>query len=125
MMIFMVTITWTWWVNRNGILITDMESGPEKRNRIIHILKNISIFGGLNLVQNMARYDEGNELQLSGNKLKVSRLQAFVTSLRVWTFPATVMPILVTLVVLRNRLGLHNVENSNSATGAEIIAVVV
>ena len=62
MMIFMVTITWTWWINRNGILITDMESGPEKRNRIIHILKNISIFGGLNLVQNMARYDENNEL---------------------------------------------------------------
>merc|ERR1719316_276957 len=57
MIVFMITITWTWWVNRGGVPLWTMPEGPEKRNRIIHILKNISIFGALNMMQQIAGYD--------------------------------------------------------------------
>ena len=94
----MLTITWTWWINRGGVLYWDLEEGAEKRNRMVHILKNISIFGALNGFQSMAKHEE------STKPCRPSWLQGFVTSLRPWSFSAVVTPLLVTLAILRVRL---------------------
>ena len=65
MLVFMATITWTWWINRQGVLYWDLDPVPfwdvkcsaEKRNRTVHILKNISIIGALTMLQQMAKYE--------------------------------------------------------------------
>lgn len=107
MMVFMLSITWTWWVNRGGVLFWDLDvvGRPnlvaEKRNRLVHILKNISIFGGLNLMQRLAIYDEKQH-----PATRKSPLEGLVTSLRVWTFSACAIPILLSFAVLSCKLGL-------------------
>lgn len=100
MMIFMITITCTWWLNRGGIFYTDVdtstpEGGAEKRNRLVHVLKNISIFGGLNFIQRLAMYDEE-----SAPTLRKIPLEGLVTSLRVWSLPAAGIPMLLSFVYL-------------------------
>lgn len=100
MMIFMITITWTWWLNRGGTFYTSVDTSTaagqaEKRNRLVHVLKNVSIFGALNLVQRLALYDE--ERAPAERK---SMLEGLVTSLRVWTFSATGVPVMFSFVYL-------------------------
>jgi hypothetical protein len=64
MLVFMATITWTWWINRQGTLywnldphpFWDIRCSPEKRNRTVHILKNVSIVGALTILQ-LAKYE--------------------------------------------------------------------
>ena len=65
MLVFMGTITWTWWINRQGVLYWNLDPVPfwdvncsaEKRNRTVHILKNVSIVGALTIFQQMAKYE--------------------------------------------------------------------
>lgn len=99
MMVFMLTITWTWWINRGGIPYWEMEAGPDKNNRKVHILKNIAIFGALNMMQQIAQYDA--ELSPCGP----SALQGLITAFRPWSFSAVLSPALVTFAVLQPRLG--------------------
>ena len=64
MLVFMATITWTWWINRQGTLywnldphpFWDIRCSPEKRNRTVHILKNVSIVGALTILQQLANH---------------------------------------------------------------------
>jgi uncharacterized membrane protein YphA (DoxX/SURF4 family) len=48
---FMVIITWNWWFRRFGKFIWEIEDPAERRNRTIHCLKNLSIFGLLLVVR--------------------------------------------------------------------------
>eukprot|EP00438_Fugacium_kawagutii_P035168 Skav226718 [mRNA] locus=scaffold3813:9812:20038:- [translate_table: standard] len=66
MLVFMATITWTWWINRQGTLYWNLDPGvafwdircsAEKRNRTVHILKNFSIVGALTILQQLAKYE--------------------------------------------------------------------
>lgn len=99
MLAFMVTITWTWWINRQGTLLWDVDPYWfwdkrcffEKRNRTAHIFKNLSIAGAFYVLQQLAK----NESQ--GEAPSVERLMA----LRPWTFQAVLGPQLVLLAVLR------------------------
>ena len=43
--VFMVLITWTWWFRRTGEFVWEVVDNEERRMRIIHCLKNLSIFG--------------------------------------------------------------------------------
>mmetsp|Transcript_64603 Transcript_64603/g.140625 ORF Transcript_64603/g.140625 Transcript_64603/m.140625 type:complete len:529 (+) Transcript_64603:45-1631(+) len=103
MLVFMSTITWTWWINRHGIPYWTLDPYPfwdvrcsaEKRNRTVHILKNISIVGALTILQQMAKY----ESQASG--AKPSWLEGLVTALRPWSFTALLAPSLVLFASLR------------------------
>jgi len=55
MLVFMGIITWTWWINRHGkpywqldpYPFWDLRCSAEKKNRTVHILKNVSIVGAL------------------------------------------------------------------------------
>jgi hypothetical protein len=50
--LFMVLITWTWWLRRSGTFFWDIVDNDERRMRIIHCLKNLSIYGFIvNLIQ--------------------------------------------------------------------------
>ena len=103
MLVFMVTITWTWWINRQGTLYWDLDPywfwdkrcSFEKRNRTVHIFKNLSIAGAFYILQQLAR----NEPQ--GEAPSVERL---IMALRPWTFQAVLGPQLVLLAVLRSVL---------------------
>ena len=72
MLVFMATITWTWWINRQGVLYWNLDSVPfwnancsaEKRNRTVHILKNISIVGALTMLQQMAKYESQDQFNV-------------------------------------------------------------
>eukprot|EP00928_Gymnodinium_smaydae_P029567 TRINITY_DN22228_c0_g2_i2.p1 TRINITY_DN22228_c0_g2~~TRINITY_DN22228_c0_g2_i2.p1 ORF type:complete len:540 (+),score=93.60 TRINITY_DN22228_c0_g2_i2:92-1621(+) len=106
MLVFMGSITWTWWINRQGVPYWALDEYPfwdvrcsaEKRNRTVHILKNMSIIGALTIFQQMAKYE------LSASQSKPSFLEGVVTALRPWSFTATVAPQLVALAVLRSIL---------------------
>jgi len=106
MLVFMTTITWTWWINRQGTLYWDLDPFPfwdvrcsaEKRNRTVHILKNFSIVGALTILQQLAKY----ESQDQGGR--PSFLEGLITALRPWTFAAVFGPQLVLLAVLRSVL---------------------
>ena len=73
MLVFMATITWTWWINRQGVVYWHLDPVPfwdvncsaEKRNRTVHILKNISIVGALTMLQQMAKYESKDALIMS------------------------------------------------------------
>ncbi|CAJ1440804.1 unnamed protein product [Effrenium voratum] len=103
MLVFMGTITWTWWINRQGVLYWHLDEYPfwdtrcsaDKRNRTVHILKNISIVGALTIYQQLAKY----EAQDIGGP--PSFLEGLVTALRPWTFAAILGPQLVLLAALR------------------------
>lgn len=102
MIVFMTTITWTWWINRQGVpywsldehYFWEMGCSAEKRNRTVHILKNVSILGALTMLQQMAKYE-------TQANWKPSFLEGLVTALRPWSFTATLAPQFVLLAVLR------------------------
>ena len=79
MLVFMTTITWTWWINRQGTLYWDLDPFPfwdvrcsaEKRNRTVHILKNFSIVGALTILQQLAKYE--SQAQLLFRSTRVGR----------------------------------------------------
>ena len=48
--LFMLFITWSWWLRRLGVFVWDVSDPDEKRQRTIHCLKNISILGFLLLI---------------------------------------------------------------------------
>merc|ERR1719330_755068 len=76
-----------------------MGCSAEKRNRTVHILKNVSILGALTMFQQMAKYEtEAN--------WKPSFLEGLVTALRPWSFTATLAPQFVLLAVVRMILGI-------------------
>jgi len=103
MLVFMSTITWTWWINRQGIPYWKLDEYPfwdvrcsaEKRNRTVHILKNISIVGALTIFQQMAKYETMSQ------KTPPSFLEGLVTALRPWSFTASLAPHLVLLAVIK------------------------
>eukprot|EP00929_Paragymnodinium_shiwhaense_P086306 TRINITY_DN46824_c0_g1_i1.p1 TRINITY_DN46824_c0_g1~~TRINITY_DN46824_c0_g1_i1.p1 ORF type:complete len:523 (-),score=101.57 TRINITY_DN46824_c0_g1_i1:350-1918(-) len=103
MLVFMCTITWTWWINRQGVPYWKLDEYPfwdlrcsaEKRNRTVHILKNVSILGALTMVQQMAKRE------MASLPLPPSFLEGLVTALRTWSFSASFAPQLVALAVLR------------------------
>jgi len=103
MLVFMGTITWTWWINRQGVLYWNLDPYPfwdvrcsaEKRNRTVHILKNISIIGALTMFQQMAKYEK------QAMPSNPSFFEGLVTALRPWSFTSTLAPQLVALAVLR------------------------
>lgn len=107
MLVFMSTITWTWWINRQGVPYWNLDPYPfwdarcsaEKRNRTVHILKNISIVGALTMVQQIAKYEK------EAVHVRPSFFEGLVTALRPWSFPATLGPQFVALAVLRGILG--------------------
>lgn len=110
MLVFMSTITWTWWINRQGVPYWELDpyffwdarcASPEKRNRTVHILKNISIVGALTMLQQMAKYD------IQARPCRPSFFEGLVKALRPWSFTATLAPQLVSLAVLRCRLGFE------------------
>jgi type IV secretory pathway TrbD component len=45
--VFMILITWNWWLRRFGVFVWDVPEVDERRMRTIHCLKNLSIFGFL------------------------------------------------------------------------------
>jgi len=106
MLVFMSTITWTWWINRQGVPYWDLDpypfwdlrASPEKRNRTVHILKNVSIVGALTMLQQMAKYER------QAFPVKPSFFEGLVTALRPWTFTAVLATQFVLLAVLRCRL---------------------
>eukprot|EP00933_Yihiella_yeosuensis_P048172 TRINITY_DN4421_c0_g1_i1.p1 TRINITY_DN4421_c0_g1~~TRINITY_DN4421_c0_g1_i1.p1 ORF type:complete len:516 (+),score=74.30 TRINITY_DN4421_c0_g1_i1:75-1622(+) len=106
MLVFMSTITWTWWINRQGIPYWELDPYPfwdvrcsaDKRNRTVHILKNISIVGALTMLQQMAKYEQ------EALPVKPSFLEGLVTALRPWSFTTTLGPQFVALAVLRSVL---------------------
>jgi len=108
MLVFMSTITWTWWINRQGVPYWSMDPYPfwdvrcsaDKRNRTVHILKNISIVGALTIFQQIAKY----EMQASASK--PSFFEGLVTALRPWSLGVTIGPQLVALAVIRRLLGI-------------------
>ncbi|CAE7383099.1 ubiad1, partial [Symbiodinium sp. CCMP2592] len=103
MLVFMGTITWTWWINRQGVLYWHLDPFPfwdvncsaEKRNRTVHILKNVSIVGALTIFQQMAKYETQD---MPG---RPSFLQGLITALRPWSFAGIIGPYLVLLAALR------------------------
>lgn len=103
MLVFMATITWTWWINRQGKLYWEMDEyyfwdarcSPDKRNRTVHILKNISIVGALTMLQQMAKYEQ------QAMQTKPSPFEGLVTALRPWSFTATLAPNLVLLATVK------------------------
>ncbi|CAE7859385.1 ubiad1 [Symbiodinium sp. KB8] len=103
MLVFMGTITWTWWINRQGVLYWNLDPVPfwdvncsaEKRNRTVHILKNVSIVGALTIFQQMAKYETQD---MPG---RPSFLQGLITALRPWSFAGIIGPYLVLLAALR------------------------
>lgn len=109
MLVFMGTITWTWWINRQGIPYWQLDPYPfwdvrcsaEKRNRTVHILKNISIIGALVVVQRIAKYDA------EAFPVRPSFLEGLVTALRPWSFTAALSPLFVELAVIHSKLGLE------------------
>jgi len=109
MLVFMSTITWTWWINRQGTPywqldpypFWDVQCSPEKRNRTVHILKNISIVGALTMLQQMAKYEQ------EAMPVRPSFFEGLVTALRPWSFTATLAPHLVALAVLKSHLKLE------------------
>jgi len=109
MLVFMGSITWTWWINRQGIPYWEMNPYPfwdsrcsdEKRNRTVHILKNLSIVGALIMLQQFAKYD------MQARPSRPSWLQGVITSLRPWSLTASISPLLVMLAVLRGRLNIE------------------
>eukprot|EP00747_Dinoflagellata_sp_TGD_P103646 gnl/TRDRNA2_/TRDRNA2_169021_c1_seq1.p1 gnl/TRDRNA2_/TRDRNA2_169021_c1~~gnl/TRDRNA2_/TRDRNA2_169021_c1_seq1.p1 ORF type:complete len:543 (-),score=90.89 gnl/TRDRNA2_/TRDRNA2_169021_c1_seq1:101-1489(-) len=109
MLVFMFTITWTWWINRQGVPYWELDPepfwsekcGPEKRNRTVHILKNTSIIGALTMLQQMAKYEAEVWPE------RPSFLEGLVTALRPWSFTTSLAPILVMLAVLRSLLKLE------------------
>jgi hypothetical protein len=48
--LFMIIVTWVWWFRRFGMFIWEVEQDDERRMRIVHCLKNLSIFGFIILV---------------------------------------------------------------------------
>merc|ERR1719235_21190 len=102
MLVFMGTITWTWWINRQGVPYWEVDPLPfwdarcsaEKRNRTVHILKNISIVGALTMLQQMAKYEREERPG------RPTALEGVVTALRPWSFTATLAPHLVLLAAL-------------------------
>lgn len=109
MLVFMGSITWTWWINRKGKPYWEMDPywfwdtrcSEEKRNRAVHILKNISIVGALTMVQQIAKYD------MQARPSRPSWLQGVITSLRPWSLTASFAPLLVMLAVLQGRLRIE------------------
>jgi len=103
MLVFMSTITWTWWINRQGVLYWNLDPYPfwdplcsaEKRNRTVHILKNVSIVGALTILQQMAKYET------EAMPVRPSFLEGLVTALRPWSFAGILGPQFVTLAVIR------------------------
>eukprot|EP00408_Alexandrium_pacificum_P066400 CAMPEP_0171178790 /NCGR_PEP_ID=MMETSP0790-20130122/12927_1 /TAXON_ID=2925 /ORGANISM="Alexandrium catenella, Strain OF101" /LENGTH=512 /DNA_ID=CAMNT_0011643711 /DNA_START=69 /DNA_END=1607 /DNA_ORIENTATION=+ len=103
MLVFMGSITWTWWINRQGVLYWDLDPYPfwdarcsaEKRNRTVHILKNISIVGALTMFQQIAKYEK------QAMPTRPSFFEGLITSLRPWSFTSTLAPQFVALAVLR------------------------
>ncbi|CAE7662377.1 ubiad1, partial [Symbiodinium pilosum] len=103
MLVFMATITWTWWINRQGVVYWHLDPVPfwdvncsaEKRNRTVHILKNISIVGALTMLQQMAKYESKD------SPGRPSFLEGLITALRPWSFAGIIGPYLVLLAVLR------------------------
>jgi len=109
MLVFMGIITWTWWINRHGMPYWQLDPYPfwdircsaEKKNRTVHILKNISIIGALTIFQQMAKYEQ------DAQPAKPSFFEGLITALRPWTFTSTLAPQLVGLAVLRCMLKLE------------------
>lgn len=109
MLVFMGTITWTWWINRQGIPYWQLDPHPfwdvrcsaEKRNRTVHILKNVAIIGALVVIQRIAKYDK------EAFPSRPSFLEGLVTALRPWSFTAALAPLLVELAVIRCKLRLE------------------
>lgn len=109
MLVFMGTITWTWWINRQGVPYWELDPHPfwdtrcsaEKRNRTVHILKNISIVGALTMLQQLAKYEKETF------PTRPSFLEGLITALRPWSFTSTLAPQLVALAVLQSLLGLR------------------
>jgi hypothetical protein len=50
LLLFMLIITWNWWFRRNGEYLWEVQDPIDKRNRVIHCLKNASIFGLLSTI---------------------------------------------------------------------------
>lgn len=124
MLVFMATITWTWWINRQGTLywnldphpFWDIRCSPEKRNRTVDILKNVSIVGALTILQQLAKYESQD---LGGAP---SFLEGLITALRPWTFPAILGPQLVLLATLRSVL--HEALPGYTTVFALLIALI-
>ena len=55
LLIFMIIITWNWWFRRAGEFIWDVVDSADRRNRIVHCLKNTSIFGLLSMIYRGSR----------------------------------------------------------------------
>ena len=45
--LFMILITWNWWFRRYGQFVWEVADDQDRKMRIIHCLKNLSIFGFL------------------------------------------------------------------------------
>lgn len=125
MLVFMSTITWTWWINRKGVPYWELEPpypfwdircSDEKRNRTVHILKNLSIVGALTMLQQMAKYER------EASPCRPSFLEGLVTALRPWTFTATIGPQLVSLAVLHSLL--HKPLPGYTATFMLLLALI-
>mmetsp|Transcript_25256 Transcript_25256/g.25486 ORF Transcript_25256/g.25486 Transcript_25256/m.25486 type:complete len:494 (-) Transcript_25256:34-1515(-) len=121
MVIFMLSITWTWWINRQGVpywhVPFDDISVNGRRNRMIHILKNISIFGALLSLQRLAKYDMNRFPSL------MSGLEGLVRSLRPWSFPSSLMPMLVLSAILTARhplLTFHSYTSTIAVIGGTL-----
>ena len=55
LLVFMVVITWNWWLHRQGVFLWEVADENDRRNRLIHCLKNASIFGLLLVIYQSLR----------------------------------------------------------------------
>mmetsp|Transcript_22012 Transcript_22012/g.48095 ORF Transcript_22012/g.48095 Transcript_22012/m.48095 type:complete len:526 (+) Transcript_22012:119-1696(+) len=108
MLVYLAAATWVWWINREGVPYWSLDAYPfwdvrcsaEKRNRTVHILKNLSIMGSLKMYQYMAIQEMEEKPE------GPSFLDRMMMSLRLWTNLSTLGPQFVIIAVLQCHLGL-------------------
>ena len=61
LLIFMLIITWNWWLRRNGEFPWNVVDPSDRRNRTIHCLKNATIFGLLLMIHRSATRNQSTK----------------------------------------------------------------
>jgi 1,4-dihydroxy-2-naphthoate octaprenyltransferase len=110
-MVFMVVITWNWWFHRFGDFPWD--NIDDRRNRLIHIFKNCSLFGLFLTLHRFVSRQQRCPNESSATKPRQSTLRRMISgddcrplfprllvAIRPWSFPAALSPLMITFVTL-------------------------
>ena len=100
--LFMCLITWTWWFRRHGVFVWEVSDIVDRKNRMIHCLKNASLFGFITLA---GCHDDAKPIKSISVRRQVSSCEEplfprLLIALRPWSFPAALTPLLITFTLL-------------------------